>query len=89
MTYRLTAWLRSKLPQEVFWSRLLAQARTPRASCPGPCPARVLISLRSETPQPPGQALTVLDRPHSKKVEVLALVFQFMSFASGPVTGHR
>jgi len=38
---------------EIFWSNLLAQAGSPSADCPGPCPDGFSIFPRIETPQPP------------------------------------
>jgi len=36
-------------PPEVIWSNLPAQAGSPKASCPGPCPDGFWICLRMET----------------------------------------
>uniref|UniRef100_A0A663MPQ5 TLC domain-containing protein n=1 Tax=Athene cunicularia TaxID=194338 RepID=A0A663MPQ5_ATHCN len=69
----------------------LAQARSPRAGCPAPCPDFVYLQGQ-RLGNPSGHSVPALGHPLSKKVfpdvQREPPVFQFVPAASSPVTGQ-
>jgi len=80
-----------KGPMEIIWSNPPASAGPYKSGYPGPCPGGFLVSPKRNHES--GQPVPVLSHPHSDKVFPIVQreppVFQSVSIASGPVTGHH
>lgn len=90
--HRITEWPRLKGASGVVWSSLPVQAGPPRASFPDQAQAAFEYLWGGRLRFPSGHPVPVLSYSHSKSCPYIQMelpLFQFLPFASCPVTGHH